>query len=485
MIPLSLAVSMLSACGTGEGIGSLKPQVYYVDSGSGKDDNAGTSADSPWSSLEKVSETRLYPGDSIRFKRGSAYEGNLQVRDSGSPDHFITLCAYGDTSLPAPSFTNPLYDPGSGNFGNCIRIRGQYIIVENLFFHHTVAELPSTTGGFTSMWQLGAVHVDSSSGHCILRGNEFLDCGAGIRTNAPYVLIEQNYIHDCNRVLKEWNWGPIGIWLGADHQEVSGNRVFNYSAVDRRIHWGPDSYGGGADGGAIEIDDARRDKSDISIHHNYTRDCQGFLEVTWTDVQKRPGYSGFRIHHNISDDYQQFIAMWRGSGCRIENNTIIRRNKNANDWGVFNITQDSSYNFIRNNIVVVENGIVVFNTGRRSRAIPCSIIENNLYYAHSGALNMGLEGPGERSITGNPLFLNYTPSADPGSLRLSNGSNPVSMKYANGGKASDFSIIAGSPAINTGMDLGYTSDFTGMPIPQEGRPDIGAFEYSKHSVNYK
>jgi hypothetical protein len=35
---------------------------------------------------------------------------------------------------------------------------------------------------------------------------------------------------------------------------------------------------------------------------------------------------------------------------------------------------------------------------------------------------------------------------------------------------------AGSPAIDKGSDLGFTTDFAGKPIPAGTAPDIGAFE---------
>ena len=437
--------------------GEKRPVTYYIDSKSGNDANEGISEDFPWKSLQKVEDVRLYPGDTVRFKRGSAFTGPLYITNSGNSQNYITLTDYGDDQLPSPAFTNPVFDPAKENFGNCIRIQGSYVIVENLYCHNTVAELPENTGGFTTMWELGAIYIDKQAQHCIVRSNELFDCGVGIKSYGRYALIENNFIHDCNRVLKEWSWGPIGIWLGADYQEVCYNKIFNYSAVDPRITWGPDSYGGGADGGAIEIDDARNDKSNISIHHNYTRDCQGFLEVTWSDVQQKPNYTGFAIHHNVSDDYQQFIALWRGAGCRIENNTIIRRKVNVNDWGVFNITQNNSKNFIRNNIIVVENDVVVFNVGKNGNAQPANIIENNLYYAASGTLNMGKEGPGIMPIFENPLFVNYRENAVP----------------------EDFYITWESPAIDIGLDLGYETDFSNTKIPQGEAPDIGAYEFDE------
>lgn len=412
--------------------------TYYIDSKKGNDKNNGRQQGSPWKTLARLQKTSLYPGDSVLFKRGSHFTGPLRIANSGSPGNYITISDYGPVKEPSPAFTNPVF--AENNYGNCIRIGGSYVIVEKLYFSGTPAYSDVCyTGGGWVVWEMGAIHIDSGATHCIIRNNEIKDCVAGIRSNGEYALIEHNYIHDCNRVLKKWNWGPLGIWIGADHQEVRYNRIFNYSAVDPHIGWGPDAYGSGADGGAMEIDDARHDKSDIAIHHNYTRDCQGFLEVTWTDVRQKPAYRNFQIHHNVSDDYQQFIALWRGEGCHIENNTIIRRKVNANEWGVFNITQGRSRNFVRNNIVVTEKNVVIFNTGRRGVAHPQTIISNNLYYAASDSLHMGKEGPGEDAVFGNPLFRNYI----------------------NASKAEDFAIGDGSPAFLNG----------------KGMPAIGAFDH--------
>jgi hypothetical protein len=380
---------------------------YYIDSNSGDDTNNGRSKTSPWKSLTRIEQQEILPGDTLFFKRGSSYSKELTIKYSGEKNKPIVVTEYGDKSLKAVSFTNSTFDPKNQKFGNCIRLKGNYIIVENLYFHDTVADLDEDAGSFLTMWELGAIYIDKDAKNCIVRNNEIYNCGVGIKSYGTFAKIENNFIHDCNRVLKKWGWGPIAIWLGADYQEVSYNRIINYSAVHPNINWGVNSYGGGADGSAIEIDDARFDKSNISIHHNYSRDCQGFLEVTWTDVEQNPTYENFSIHHNVSDDYQQFIALWRGANCNIENNTIIRRKVNENEWGVFNITQANSKNKIRKNIIVTEKNVVVFNVGRLKNAEPNSIIENNLYWANAGALNIGFEGPGDSPIFSNPKFLRY------------------------------------------------------------------------------
>ncbi|MEN6363275.1 MAG: choice-of-anchor Q domain-containing protein [Bacteroidales bacterium] len=428
--------------------------TYYIDSKEGNDANAGTSEYKAWKTLLRLDTLTLKPGDFVRFKRGSEFVGPLFVRCSGTKSKYITLSDYGDSTLHAPSFTNTEFV--QDNFGNCIRVKGSYVIVENLYCHHTSAYKPGnyvTDGGWIT-WEMGAIYIDKGAKNCIVRNNEMFDCLVSIKSYGENAIIENNYVHDCNRILAEWNWGPIGIWLGADFQEVRYNRIINISVVDPHIVWGNGT--GGADGGAMEIDDARYEKTHISIHHNYSRECQGFLEVTWSDVLASPKYENFSIHHNVCDDYQQFIALWRGANCRIENNTIIRRRENPCNWGVFNITQRDGHNLIQNNIIVVEKNIRIFNLGLGANdATPNNIINNNLYFAASGTLDIGKEGPGGYPVYGDPNFVNY----------------------ATGNKAEDFAIKAGSPAINKGLSLGYTLDFTGTTIPQSYISDIGAFEY--------
>ncbi len=435
-------------------------KTYYIDSVNGDDTFDGLSENTAWKTIEKIRHTTLHPGDSVRFARNSSYETPYYIYDSGNAQHPIVITDYGDKELNAPAFTTKVFE--QDNFGNCIRIKGSYVIVENLYFHETPTYAGGTyqTDGGWAIWQMGTIFIDKGAEYCIVRNNELFDCPVGIKSYGEHALITNNYIHDCNRVLAEWNWGPIGIWLGADYQEASYNRIFNMRAEDPRITWA--GGGGGADGGAFEIDDGRNPKFNINIHHNYTRDCQGFMEVTWTDVVQNPDYENFKIHHNISDDYQAFTAVWQGKNFEIEHNTIVRRKVNSNDWGVFNITGTDTKNKIRNNIIVTEKDIPIFNTGINNISFPKNIIENNLYFAASGRINLGKEGPGTSLVQGNPLFVNYN-----------------RLEFA-----SDFAITGNSPAIDKGQELAYQLDFINNVIPNGQAPDIGAFEfYAPSSVN--
>lgn len=433
-----------------------KGMAYYIDADNGSDTNNGKTENKPLKTIAKTQQIKLNAGDTLKFKRGSEFIGPLYIRDSGTEEAMIVITAYGDKKLHAPKFTNTVFK--EGNFGNCIRITGSFVKVEGLYFHSTPVYTKGNYthgGGFLTMWEMGAVYVDKTAENCIIRKNEIFDCPVGIKSYGKHTLIEQNFIHDCNRVLKEWNWGPIGIWFGADYQEARYNKIFNYRAENPNITWG--DGGGGADGSAFEIDDARYDKSNIAIHHNYTKDCQGFLEVTWTDVKQNPVYTNFKIHHNISDDYQQFVAIWAGQKFNIDNNTIIRRKKNASDWGVFNIAQDNSFNRIRNNIIVTEKDIPIFNVGLDKDHVPKSIIKNNLYFAASGKLVMGKEGPGEDAVLGDPLFVKYSEKSEP----------------------KDFYLREGSPAIGKASPMGYRIDYMRNKVDVDGAQNIGALANKK------
>lgn len=381
------ALSVLLAwafCCLVSGTGMAAPRGFWVDSRNGNDAAAGTSPGQAWRTLDRLACCELEPGDVVSFARGSSFDGCLEIRVSGTAVAPIRFTSYGRKNLPAPVFTNS----DTTGFGNCIRLAGDYLHVEHLAFAHTLAKIPQRhpIGSFVEMWQLGAVLIDSVARHCVVRSCEFTDCGVGIKSNGEHALIEGNYLHDCTRVLKEWSWGPIAIWLGADHQEVCYNTIRNYRAEDVSIVWKTTGLVG-ADGGAIEIDDGRVSKYDIAIHHNFSQGNQGFLEVTYKDVVEAPVYSGLHVYDNISDDYQSFLLLWQGCGALIEHNTIVRRRRNGNEQGVFRIMQPESRNCLRRNLIVTAEGVTVC----RNRLNAGSLMNENCYCPLDGKIRFGNE----------------------------------------------------------------------------------------------
>jgi hypothetical protein len=445
-----MAFAMLNSCGSkpidDDNVERRGDTVtLYIDSNSGNDTNKGTSESTPWKSLTKLESFELNPGDTVRFKRGSSFKNRLDITCSGTSDRKITLSDYGNKSLPPPSFTNQNFK--QDDFGNCIKIKGSYIVIENLLFKHTPTYVEGeyiTEGGWKE-WEMGALYIDKEAKNCHVRNNEFFDCVAGIRSYGIHVLIENNYIHDCSRPLRKWNWGPIGIWLGNDFQEVRNNRIINIRGED------PNYVSDGADGGAIEIDDERFDKKYISLHHNFTQDCQGFLEIVLNDVieNKAPIYEGFSIHHNVCNDYSAFCKIREAKKCTIDNNTVVRFKRNSNEKGILVFKGNDTKNLVRNNIFVVAPNVpftIIYNK-------PAPAFLNNLYYSPESTTS-GIGVLEDGAIFDDPCFVN-----------LYTGKSPE-----------DFSLRHESPAIDRGLDLGYKTDFSGNSIPCGKSADIGAFE---------
>jgi len=74
--------------------------TYYVDATGGDDANSGTSPESAWKTIFKVSNYHFNPGDSILFKRGEVWRERLVITNSGAPNNPISYGAYGNGAKP-------------------------------------------------------------------------------------------------------------------------------------------------------------------------------------------------------------------------------------------------------------------------------------------------------------------------------------------------------------------------------------------------
>jgi hypothetical protein len=375
---------------------------FYIDSTSGDDQNSGTSEGAPWQTLAKVSSKKFRAGDHIYFKRGSSYSGGVSINGDGTAAHPITIGAYG--SGEAPSFTNA--DRYNHN-GNAMQIRGDYHIVEDLYFHHTAAARPGAT--FLEVWDSGALHVSLGSDHVIIRNNEFAHNAKAIHSYSEHSLITHNYIHDTNGLdhkgfLSQPYWGPIGIHLGIGNQEISHNVIENMYVEGGE--WG-------GDGGAIEIDDGRNHKDNIHIHHNQTRHNMGFLEISWTHDIARMPTSNIVIEYNVSRDYQDFVFWWaENMQSHISNNTIIRTDALAGMALDTVFMLEGEDIAIRENIVIIRDEMwsPVFEGEDKD----ASVHTRNVYWdIDDGIVKLGV-APGSGEFTADPQFIDF----DGGDYRL-------------------------------------------------------------------
>jgi arylsulfatase A-like enzyme len=79
---------------------SYQSRAFYLSSSEGDDDNDGLSPNKPFKSLEKISTVALGGGDSILFKTGDTFIGQLFVNGSGTEDSPIIIESYGDGDKP-------------------------------------------------------------------------------------------------------------------------------------------------------------------------------------------------------------------------------------------------------------------------------------------------------------------------------------------------------------------------------------------------
>lgn len=81
-------------------ISSAYSTTYYVSATEGKNYYSGKSQKNPWRSLRNVNSMNLEPGDSVLFKRGDVWRGQLIPKTSGTANHLIYFGAYGIGSKP-------------------------------------------------------------------------------------------------------------------------------------------------------------------------------------------------------------------------------------------------------------------------------------------------------------------------------------------------------------------------------------------------
>jgi hypothetical protein len=95
---------------------------YYVNSAIGSDGNSGTSAASPWQSLNKLDAAALQPGDTVYLADGSNWYGQrLVAADSGTTSDPITYTNYGSGADPtiwgSVPVANTSFQPVAGASG--------------------------------------------------------------------------------------------------------------------------------------------------------------------------------------------------------------------------------------------------------------------------------------------------------------------------------------------------------------------------------
>ena len=94
LLVLSGCLSALFCLCANENVSASASVSYYI-SPEGNDNNSGTSASSPWQTLDKVNSGRFSRGDKVLFECGGKWYGQLNIPASG-----VTFGAYGSGDKP-------------------------------------------------------------------------------------------------------------------------------------------------------------------------------------------------------------------------------------------------------------------------------------------------------------------------------------------------------------------------------------------------
>lgn len=432
--------------------------TYYINSRWGNDSKNGTSKENAWAGFANLEKNKFYPGDSILFAKGSSYNGGFIFKSSGAANKPIVFSnysagedlvistpreklqdlfiKYGAGTLPA--FTNPDWQILNGNI---FRVHGSYIIIDGLYFHDNTNP-PNSDHKNKNVQKMGAVYIALGAHHNVVRNCEFFHSPVAIKIKGSYNIITHNYIHDATDTMAH-SWGPIAIMIVKPHNEICYNRIENYG-----------SYGGpyGSDGGVVELDGVDDDFEgrDISIHHNISINNHGFLELAGRNVDS------ITVAYNLSDDTNQFIGGGSMKNVLVYNNTVIRtREPNVDRYVFWTFDHDATFMTVRNNIFFLANDIKVFGpyikpVGHKRAMIGEQVHDHNIYFSKNTADPIGITA-GKGDIIADPLF--------------------VDVMNRN------FRLSKNSPAINRAVSTNYKNDLDGYQVPQNGSPDIGAYEF--------
>ena len=283
--------------------------TYYVDSAAGSDSAAGTSAATPWRSLDKVNATSLSPGDSVLFKGGSAWTGSLTVSSSGAAGSPITIGSYG---------TGRARIDGGGAVTNTVTVRNAgYVTVQNLEVTNTASMTTSTT--------------DIRRGIYV----EAKDIG-----EVDGISILNNFVHLVDGQGKSGGIGEGGIAVGVRGNSVqtwfagtriSGNEVSDVNAygISTFTTWcgGCEIYTGETGIPSTEVSGTRKAFTGLVVDQNYVHDVTGggitpqYADnalVEWNTVDRAASHQLLAGGGNVG-------IWWQGTkGIVVQYNTVRR-----------------------------------------------------------------------------------------------------------------------------------------------------------------
>ncbi|GGX98179.1 sigma-70 family RNA polymerase sigma factor [Streptomyces fructofermentans] len=413
------------------------PAPTYFVSSSGSDSNPGTSAGSPFRTLQKAADL-AGPGDVVSVMNGTYTEPRkgsnvLTIKRSGRPGAPITFTAH-------PGH-RPTLNPKTA--WNGISVYGaSHIVIKNLEVKGNNAALSLTDAERSSS------KTDPTYNTNCISVEKNRESG----TFPHHVDISGNLVHGCAG-------GGISA-IEADHVAITGNHVHSnswftvYGTSGISILTPRDTGGGDPRTYKIRITDNRVHDNETKVKWEGCRcysDGNGIIvDTTKGDAERgRPAYNGrILVTNNIAyDNGGSGIHAYKSQHVDIVNNTAYLNGRSTRIKTPYaNIfAHDSTDVRLLNNIAYGRPGQA---TNSKSRNVKVTY-DYNVYFGGKAP-----EAKGPHDIIADPRFT--APGQSPNA---------------------DFRLAKGSPAIGSATPFpATTTDFTGA-TRKGGTPDRGAYSF--------
>ncbi|MGE5296307.1 MAG: InlB B-repeat-containing protein, partial [Solirubrobacterales bacterium] len=461
------------------------------------------------------------PGDRILFNRGQVWREQLVVPSSGVSGNPITFGAYGSGSRPA--IKGSALPGGWTNSGGSVWRASLSSTPNQVFFSGVRGTKVSGTSSVNSAnkwyWSGGVLYVYAASnpgstieasvrpstrsyGLVHITGREYVNIeslavtqsasfGLYIKPAAQYITVrdcEVSYsldgglvapssngvgcsqltIEDC--LVHHNNTGYIGGGVpGTDtyHEGLTMERVNGFVIRRTKVYdnyMEGSNFKRGATNGLIEYCDLYSNDlinqyiegaTNIEIRYNRIYDCSYNAGIEFGMETDTYNNDNVRIHHNLFWNNSGGVSFWAGNFTGQHRNIKIENNTFYNNWEAIRWKSGATDNYSGTNY-----------------------IRDNLFW-QNGASNRAIWDytSGSQAISRTTIAYN---AFQQGAATATTGSNAkvITDPYFTAASSSNFSLRSGSPCINAGASLGWTTDIVGTSIPQGGTPDIGAYEYA-------
>ncbi len=504
------------------GLAVLRSQAasYYVDSAGGDDANLGTSQGAPWKSLAKVNGKTFQPGDTILFKCGEVWTGQLNPKGSGAVGSPIVIDQYGSGAKPVIDANG-----ASGN-GAVYLFNQEYWEINNLEIRNDAADGGDRRGVYLSASNFvgNVVHhlyvrncdihnikgiVDQTSSAAKRTGGVIVEVidDTPTPTRLNDILIENCTIRTVdNQGIALNNRNSVSDYPGTPEWEarkftqvvIRGNRISDVAKNAMIIRLTDET-------GLIEHnvcwDTAYRAYTGNTI---FSRSCRGTVFQFNEGYRNRAGEldprkywdgslydadlqsPGCIFQYSYSHDNAQGL-FWQCTDAR-DANVIVRYNISQNDRGrIFCMSYENTSTFIYNNIVFVPAHLSpTIIDDRQVNAKTYSFFNNIIYNLSPTASYQWKTGAG-RTFDYN-VFYGQHPAGEPDDphklianpMLVSPGSGSLGLDTVSG-----YQLQAGSPCRDSGLlvpgDGGR--DYWGNTVPFNAATDRGAHEWNGSITN--